>query len=65
MERFGNMIKHLHKLAKPSPSFSPEVRIILFEKLYKLYQTLALVFDHVSKALTLAIFLCLSFVNYQ
>ena len=26
---FGNMIKHLHKLAKVSPSFSPEVRICL------------------------------------
>ena len=26
---FGNMIKHLHKLAKLSPSFSPEVRICL------------------------------------
>ena len=26
---FGNMIKHLHKLAKLSPSSSPEVRICL------------------------------------
>ena len=26
---FGNVIKHLHKLAKLSPSFSPEVRICL------------------------------------
>ena len=26
---FGNMIKHLHKLAKLSPLFSPEVRICL------------------------------------
>ena len=26
---FGNMMKYLHKLAKHSPSFSPEVRICL------------------------------------
>ena len=26
---FGNMMKHLHKLAKLSPSFSPEARICL------------------------------------
>ena len=26
---FGNMVKHLHKLVKLSPSFSPEVRICL------------------------------------
>ena len=28
-EGLGNVIKHLHKLAKLSPSFSPEVRICL------------------------------------
>ena len=26
---FGNVIKHFHKLAKLSPSFSPQVRICL------------------------------------
>ena len=26
---FGNMMKHLHKLGKLSPLFSPEVRICL------------------------------------
>ena len=41
---FGNVIKHLHKLAKLSPSFSPEVGICLRSCI-----TLALVFDHVSK----------------
>ena len=40
------MIKRLHKLAKLYPSFSPEVRM---------YQTLARVFDHVSKHLKLSL----------
>ena len=26
---FGNMMKHLHKLAKLSPSFSPEAREVI------------------------------------
>ena len=48
-DRFGNMIKHLHKLAKLSPSFSPEVHICLRSRIKHLH----LCFDHISKHLEL------------
>ena len=47
---FGNVIQHLHKLARISPSFSPEVRICLRSCIKHSHEC-----DHISNHLELVL----------